>query len=339
MGQIIPFATAGDQRSLLVRKSTFLSRARADHRISDAEYRIYAAALDYVHRGSNERFGMLWPSVTSLANAAGGKARRTVQTALTKLEDFGYLTLISDRRGGRRHVPRGSAAATTIYALPDLNSAADLPANSAADVPISATDVPVNSATDVPQSFREEPMEETSLRDVSLRKHTARRLSPGHDDLISWAPRDKDCAIARQNGYSAAWIADQAERFRDHHLAKGNALRDINAAWRNWQRVAFDRDECPPDPPPSVSSNTAIDDAIRGDPFGQEIRRLIEIIGENAYRSFFGGVSCGGVRGGTVYLSAPNRFIRAKLIERFEHAIRACWGVEHVEIAVVTANG
>ena len=45
-----------------------------------------------------------------------------------------------------------------------------------------------------------------------------------------------------------------------------------------------------------------------------------------------------GARDGTVYLAAPSPFIRAKLIER-EQAIRAAWGVEHVDIAVVASDG
>jgi len=43
-------------------------------------------------------------------------------------------------------------------------------------------------------------------------------------------PSDADCAAARERGYSAEWIADQIERFKDHHLAKGSSFARIDPA-------------------------------------------------------------------------------------------------------------
>src|SRR5438045_960299 len=169
MGEVVPLSAAGrDQddplRALVICKSALLSRARADDQFSDAEYRIYAAALDYTHRELDEYFGMLWPSVSKLARDAGGKGRRTVQRALTKFVTLEYLHLVSDRRGGRRKAPNGSAVATAFYALPGIRIDSCRHGHSAADAPVnSATDAPINSATEAPQSYREEPMEETSV--------------------------------------------------------------------------------------------------------------------------------------------------------------------------------
>jgi len=242
MGEVVPLSATRDPlRALVARKSALLSRARADARRSDAEYRVYAAALDWTHRDLDEHFGKLWPSVSRLARDAGGKARRTVQCALTKFVLMEYLHLVSDRRGGRRKVPKG-AAASTFYALPGIGSsgyrAADVPVNSAADVPVnSAADVPVNSAADVPQSYREEPMEETlrvsrarGAKGSRLRESVGSRLAP------DWEASSEDVLLAEQLGLDAAAIA---LRFRDYWIAvpdpKGRKA-DWSATWRNWCR-------------------------------------------------------------------------------------------------------
>jgi hypothetical protein len=324
MGEIIPFVTTRDLRSLIVCKSELLSQARTDPRISHAEYRIYSAALDYVHRDLDDRLGMLWPSVSRLARDACCKTRRTVQTAMTKFVALEYLHLVSDRRGGR--TGHGSSA-TAVCALPGvLNSAIDAPVNS-------AIDAPVNSAIDAPQSFREEPMEETSLRDVSLRRQRARPTLRHRGDLKSWAPREQDGATARERGYGETWIADQVERFRDHHLSKGTALRDIDAAWRNWQRIAFDRDEEPPDPPSSASASTT--HAVVREHLGEAGLMLLSRIGETAFCHWFGPpVRWNGVSDSALNLTVPSRFMRSKLLEQFEQTLCSCFGVKHVEITV-----
>src|ERR1051325_2844979 len=105
--------------------------------------------------------------------------------------------------------------------------------------------------------------------------------------------RARHCAIVaiskvgrRERGYGETWIADQVERFRDHHLSKGTALRDIDAAWRNWQRIAFDRDEEPPDPPSSASASTT--HAVVREHLGEAGLMLLSSIGETAFCHWFG---------------------------------------------------
>ena len=218
MGEVVPLSATRDPlRALVARKSALLSRARADARLSDAEYRVYAAALDWTHRDLDEHFGKLWPSVSRLARDAGGKARRTVQCALTKFVLMEYLHLVSDRRGGRRKVPKG-AAASTFYALPGIGSSG-------------------YRAADVPQSYREEPMEETlrvsrarGAKGSRLRESVGSRLAP------DWEASSEDVLLAEQLGLDAAAIA---LRFRDYWIAvpdpKGRKA-DWSATWRNWCR-------------------------------------------------------------------------------------------------------
>jgi len=242
MGEVVPLsAAARDQddplRALVICKSALLSRARADDQFSDAEYRIYAAALDYTHRELDEYFGMLWPSVSKLARDAGGKGRRTVQRALTKFVTLEYLHLVSDRRGGRRKAPNGSAVATAFYALPGIRIDSSRHGHSAADAPVnSATDAPINSATEAPQSYREEPMEETSVS--RARGAKGPRLQERVGSLLApdWQPSSDDVLLAEQLGLDAVAVALQ---FRDYWIAvpdpKGRKA-DWSATWRNWCR-------------------------------------------------------------------------------------------------------
>jgi DnaA N-terminal domain len=345
MGEVVPLAIARNLDALIACKFALIARARVDARISDAEYRIYSAALDLVHRDEGDpRFGTLWPAVSKLGRDAAGKGRRTVQRALTKFTALGYLDAVTDRRGGRRKADRLVSARTSIYGLPGMsranqgsfNSASGAPVsgNSAVAAPVnSANAAPVNSANGAPQSYREEPTEEkTALRAVSMRgrRQKARATLRRDVDLADWSPRDEDSANARERGYGQSWIDDQIERFRDHHLSKGSALQNVDAAWRNWQRGAFDRDECPPEPPSSVSRNS-FEDLIR-EHLGEPGLRLLSRIGEPAWRHWLVDVGYSGVHDGTLRLTAPTKFVRDRLLQEFEQHFRASWRVERVEI-------
>ena len=187
---------------------------------------------------------MLWPSVSKLARDAGGKGRRTVQRALTKFVAREYLHLVSDRRGGRRKAPNGSAVATAFCALPGIRLNSYRHGHSAVDAPVnSATDAPVNSATDVPQSYREEPLEGTTLRVSRARGAKGSRLQGRAGSLLGadWQPSSEDVLFAEQLGLDVEAIAPA---FRDYWIAvpdpKGRKA-DWSAMWRNWCRMERDR--------------------------------------------------------------------------------------------------
>lgn len=55
-----------------------------------------------------------------------------------------------------------------------------------------------------------------------------------------WSPTDDDVAYARSKGLGDERIADEAERFRDHHLTKPKPIANWSAAWRTWTRNAAD---------------------------------------------------------------------------------------------------
>lgn len=55
-----------------------------------------------------------------------------------------------------------------------------------------------------------------------------------------WQPGPDGCAFAAAHGYDQRWIGEQADRFADHHRARGTLMADWSAAWRSWVGRAGD---------------------------------------------------------------------------------------------------
>lgn len=49
-----------------------------------------------------------------------------------------------------------------------------------------------------------------------------------------WVPSERNIADAQAKGLSARDIENEADRFRDHHTARGTAFKDWDAGWRTW---------------------------------------------------------------------------------------------------------
>jgi hypothetical protein len=49
-----------------------------------------------------------------------------------------------------------------------------------------------------------------------------------------WVPSDRNIADAEERQFSAREIQDEADRFRNHHIARDSRFRDWDAAWRMW---------------------------------------------------------------------------------------------------------
>ena len=50
----------------------------------------------------------------------------------------------------------------------------------------------------------------------------------------NWVPSDRNIADAEARQFSAKEIEDEADRFRNHHIARDTRFRDWDAAWRTW---------------------------------------------------------------------------------------------------------
>lgn len=49
-----------------------------------------------------------------------------------------------------------------------------------------------------------------------------------------WVPSEKNLSDAAERKFSAMETEHEADRFRNHHTAKGSLFRDWDAAWRTW---------------------------------------------------------------------------------------------------------
>lgn len=68
---------------------------------------------------------------------------------------------------------------------------------------------------------------------IGSSKKTARR-KPEMELPPDWVPSDRNITDAEARQFSAMEIQDEADRFRNHHSAKGSRFRDWDAAWRTW---------------------------------------------------------------------------------------------------------
>ncbi|WBU27536.1 hypothetical protein OOZ54_12610 [Rhodopseudomonas palustris] len=61
-----------------------------------------------------------------------------------------------------------------------------------------------------------------------------KRTRPRSAISPDWSPSEADWEYARSKGYSDRDIPFQAERFRNHHISRGNLMADWPAAWKTW---------------------------------------------------------------------------------------------------------
>jgi uncharacterized protein YdaU (DUF1376 family) len=79
------------------------------------------------------------------------------------------------------------------------------------------------------------PNHTESDTDTDKKKNREGRKRPPETELPpEWIPNERNVADAEARGFSQQEISDETDRFRDHHLARGNRMRNWDAAWRTW---------------------------------------------------------------------------------------------------------
>ena len=81
-----------------------------------------------------------------------------------------------------------------------------------------------------PEPYKEEREPIGSPKKIPVRKSR----KPEVPIPEGWVPNDRNIADAEQRGFSAQEIGHEADRFSNHHAAKGSLFRDWDAAWRTW---------------------------------------------------------------------------------------------------------
>ena len=92
-----------------------------------------------------------------------------------------------------------------------------------------------NAKQDADRNVTHNPHSPTEIKsaDADLsgsRRKPKRAAQIPHD----WKPNEKDTAHASDKGLDPNTITNIGEQFRDHHIAKGTAIKDISAAFRTW---------------------------------------------------------------------------------------------------------
>lgn len=92
--------------------------------------------------------------------------------------------------------------------------------NCHADAMASSSEARVREEKEEPKGSSKKPARSPPSR--------ACRLPP------DWVPSDRNLEDARARNFTDQEIRNEADRFRDYHLAKGTAFRDWDAGWRTW---------------------------------------------------------------------------------------------------------
>jgi uncharacterized protein YdaU (DUF1376 family) len=101
-------------------------------------------------------------------------------------------------------------------------------------------ETPPSNATILPEQNSSKRLAPTlTLTPIPIREETEAKASVGRKRAETelppeWVPNERNVADAEARGFSQQEISDEADRFRDHHLARGSRFRDWNAAWRTW---------------------------------------------------------------------------------------------------------
>jgi hypothetical protein len=166
--------------------------------------------------------GECWPAVASIA----GKARMTergVQKICARLIDIGWLEI--DIRMGRR--------GCNLYRIKTPNTVHPEHGSPRTRLQETPNTVPKNPEPRSPEPSLTiiKPSEEPPLSPPAEKPAKRRPEIPLPE---GWVPSERNIRDAEDRQFSAKEIDHEADRFRNHHHAKGSRYRDWDAAWRTW---------------------------------------------------------------------------------------------------------
>ena len=174
--------------------------------------------------------GKCYPSVLRLCERTG-LSERAVQTNVKKLIEAGYLSVHFG--GGKGHanlyfISANPAGNAPYEAAKPRTKCTPQEMHPAAGAPQTPQQVRSNPAADAP-----EPSGTTKEPSIEAAPPKTRRR-PEVPLPPNWVPNDRNIADAETRQFSAQEIDHEADRFRNHHLARDTRFRDWDAAWRTW---------------------------------------------------------------------------------------------------------
>jgi len=166
--------------------------------------------------------GVCYPSIGRLVKRTR-MSERGVQTVISRLCERGFLSI--EKNAG----PRG----TNLYTV-SATPAPDAPRTEctpAGDAPNPRTECAPTPAPGAPEPS-------VTINEPSVVPPVSPKPKPRRAVALpeGWVPSQKNIADAKDKNLTDQEIADEADSFRDHHLAKGTTFKDWDAGWRTWVR-------------------------------------------------------------------------------------------------------
>lgn len=230
-------------------RDAWLRRALAHDKLLSSEKTVAAyLALSFNRKAG----GVAWPSLETIARDVG-VARSTAAKAIQRLKAYGFIEVESG--GGRRSLTEGIPNEYRMLRSDAPDGSDDLPSDlpdcneaQPSDLPDCRKELPSDLGGSYRPTHRTQTPERTpEIESLSKRegesgsRSSRRRPSIAPPESIS----DEMVRYAVEKGWSSSTRATgEFEKFRDHHLAKGNRYADWLAAWRTWVRrgVAYDQE-------------------------------------------------------------------------------------------------
>ena len=78
------------------------------------------------------------------------------------------------------------------------------------------------------------PVSKPDIKPDTERAVSAKRPPRACSLPEEWVPSERNIEDANARGFTHQEIENEADQFRDYHLARGSTFKDWNAAWRTW---------------------------------------------------------------------------------------------------------
>lgn len=154
-----------------------------------------------------------------------GMRESALEKAVDKLVDLGKLTLVNGLLSNAR---AEAEIAKRAHGLKLASRAGKISAEKKQQNQCEA-------ATDVQRPFNHTDTDtDKEKREAKASPEKKARRRPELPLPDGWVPSDRNIADAEARNFTSREIDENAERFRNHHHAKGTRYRDWDAAWRTW---------------------------------------------------------------------------------------------------------
>lgn len=172
--------------------------------------------------------GECWPSMQTIARKAR-MTERGVQKIIRRMQEVGLVTV--DVGGGRAACNKYRIVTEKVNAkLRTGNPELETP-NTEHRLPVQKPRTPVQKT---PNTGSPEPL--GSIIDPEEPPFSSPAKKPKRAVALpeNWVPNETNVRDAKNRGFTDQEIEHEADKFRNHHLARGTTFKNWDAGWRTW---------------------------------------------------------------------------------------------------------